>query len=235
MPEQSFELLVELSRDDDPRTRVMAIAGLARVADPRGFAPVLVALFDPVDEVRAAAATALGVFGDDRAFEALVEGLRDPNERVAANCAWALGQIIVPRSLDQLLETAADAEAPAVVRVAAVTAIGERAVLPTSDIADNPALTERARVTLINALDEDEDELRAASVWTLGHLPADKQTVELVIECLDDEYEWVVRYAVEALAQFKDLSAVEPLEELADVTEEDELRNLIYRALDMIH
>ena len=65
--EQSLELLIEFTKDDDPRTRAMAVAGLAKTRSPRGFAPTLVTLFDPVDEVRDAAATALGIFCDPRA------------------------------------------------------------------------------------------------------------------------------------------------------------------------
>ena len=44
-----LELLIEFTKDEDARSRATAIAGLAKLADLRGFAPVLVALFDPVD------------------------------------------------------------------------------------------------------------------------------------------------------------------------------------------
>ena len=57
MPADQFELLVEFTKDEDPKARAMAIAGLAKLRNPRGFAPVVVTLFDPVDEVRAVAAT----------------------------------------------------------------------------------------------------------------------------------------------------------------------------------
>ena len=56
MSEDRLELLLELAKDDDPQTRAMAVMGLAKISDPRGFAPTLVTLFDPVDEVRMAAA-----------------------------------------------------------------------------------------------------------------------------------------------------------------------------------
>lgn len=58
-------------------------------------------------------------------------------------------------------------------------------------------------------MDDEEGELRAACIWTLGHFPVDKQTTEACIEALDDDYEWVVRYAIEALAHFGDLGALE--------------------------
>ncbi len=233
MPAENIELLIEFTHDDGPRARAMAVAGLAKLADARGFAPVLVCLFDPVDEVRAAAATALGIFGDDRAYEALVECLGDPNERVGVNCAWSLGQIPTTRCLDKLIELVGDMQRPPAIRVAAATAIGERSELPGFDITTDAALIERARVTLLGALGDDEDELRAACIWTLGHFPADKQTTEACIEALDDDYEWVVRYAIEALAHFKDLSALDSLLVLSE-DDNDEIRDLACQAVDFL-
>ena len=232
MPAQSFELLVEFTKDDDPQARAMAIAGLAKLQDPRGFAPVVVTLFDPVDEVRIAAATALGVFGDDRAFEPLVQCLEDPCERVAVNCAWALGQIQTKRCFDKLLEVL-DKNPELRGLNAAATALGERAEHAGSDLATSDACIERARITLLNAFDDENDEVRAASVWTAGHLPADKQTTYAVIEMLEDDYEWVVRYAIEALAQFGDRAALEPLEELTD-SENEDISTLATRAVELL-
>lgn len=233
MPAEKFELLIEFTHDDDPRARAMAVAALAKLADPRGFAPVLVCLFDPVDEVRAAAATALGIFGDDRAYEALVECLNDPNERVGVNCAWSLGQIPTTRCLDKLCELVIDNGVASAIRVAAATVIGERSELVGFDITTNGALIEQARVALLGALGDEEGELRAACVWTLGHFPADKQTTEACIEALDDDYEWVVRYAIEALAHFKDLAALDSLLELSE-SEDGEIRDLACQAVDLL-
>ena len=95
-------------------------------------------------------------------------------------------------------------------------------------------LIEQARVILLNALDNADDELRATCVWTLGHFPADKQTTETCIELLEDRYVWVVRYAIEALAHFGDLAALEPLEELAG-SEDESIRNLAVKAIEMLH
>lgn len=252
MSEDRLELLLELAKDDDPQARAMAVMGLAKISDPRGFAPTLVTLFDPVDEVRMAAATALGVFGDDRAFEALVQGISDPSARVQENCIWALGQIPTPRSFDKLIELVSngglhagapeDAEATYSVanRATAASALGERASIAGSDLATSDECIERARIALLNAIDEyggGDDELAAlvsASVWTLGHLPADKQTTGVVLDLLEDEHEWVVRYSIEALAHFGDLAAIEPLEELAE-SEDEAIRELASQALEMLH
>lgn len=252
MSEDRLELLLELAKDDDPQTRAMAVMGLAKISDPRGFAPTLVTLFDPVDEVRMAAATALGVFGDDRAFEALVQGISDPSARVQENCIWALGQIPTPRSFDKLIDLVSNGGLPAGApedagatysvanRATAATALGERASIAGSDLATSDECIERARIALLNAIDEcggGDDELAAlvsASVWTLGHLPADKQTTGVVLDLLEDEHEWVVRYSIEALAHFGDLAAIEPLEELAE-SEDEAIRELASQALEMLH
>lgn len=252
MSEDRLELLLELAKDDDPQTRAMAVMGLAKISDPRGFAPTLVTLFDPVDEVRMAAATALGVFGDDRAFEALVQGISDPSARVQENCIWALGQIPTPRSFDKLIELVSNGGLPAgapedaeaaystAKRATAATALGERASIAGSDLATSDECIERARIALLNAIDEyggGDDELAAlvsASVWTLGHLPADKQTTGVVLDLLEDEHEWVVRYSIEALAHFGDLAAIEPLEELAE-SEDEAICELASQALEMLH
>lgn len=231
---QSIDLLVEFTKDDDPRARAMAVAGLAKLRSPKGFAPTLVTLFDPVDEVRAAAATALGIFGDARAYEPLVAALEDPCVDVAVNCAWSLGQIPETRCLKMLFELVSDGQVAIEIRRAAATAIGERSALAGSDLATSDELIEQARIVLLNALDDADDELRATCVWTLGHFPADKQTTEVCIGLLEDRYIWVVRYAIEALAHFGDLSAVEPLEELAESDDED-IRELACKALDMLH
>lgn len=231
--EDQMEMLIEFTHDDDPRARAMAIAGLAKLADPRGFAAVLVCLFDPVDEVRATAATALGIFGDDRAFEALVECMKDPNENVGANCAWALGQIPTTRCLEELCVIAADEKMVNAIRVAAVTSIGERSERFGFDITTDSALIERARSVLLELLDAEDDELRAASIWTLGHFPADKETTQRIIEALEDEYEWVVRYAIEALSHFEDLEALDPLLELTD-SEDQEISDLAWQAIDIL-
>ena len=57
---------------------------------------------------------------------------------------------------------------------------------------------------------------------------------ELVLDLLEDEHEWVVRYSIEALAHFGDLAAIEPLEELAE-SEDEAICELASQALEMLH
>lgn len=228
-----LELLIEFTKDEDARSRATAIAGLAKLADPRGFAPVLVSLFDPVDEVRITAATALGVYKDERAFEPLVTCLNDPCEQVAVNCVWALGQLPGARSIDQLVSVASDKAAAAAVRTAAATAIGENAASQDGALLNDSRLVEKARTALLPLLEEADDELRATGVWALGHLPHSDEAVTAFIDALDDEYEWVVRYAIEALANAHDARAVEPLQALL-ADEREAVAQLARQAVDKL-
>ena len=232
-----MDLLIEFTKDEDPRARATAIAGLAKLADPRGFAPVLVALFDPIDEVRITAATALGVFGDARALEPLAACLGDECEQVAVNCVWALGQIPGREGVAQLVELLADEGAAVAVRTAAATALGERAEAKNRQLAaellQDGALVDAARAALLPLLSCEDDELRATAVWALGHLPANDEAVDALVAALEDPYEWTVRYAIEALANAGDARAVEPLRKLAG-DERQELRELAEKALGII-
>lgn len=233
MPEQQVELLIEFTKDEDARTRATAIVGLAKLKEPKGFAPVLVTLFDPVEQVRIAAATALGMYADDRAYEALIECLKDPSEQVGINCAWALGQLPTTRAANTLLDIIANNQYSPAIRTAAATAIGERAEILESDISQNKDLIENTRNVLTKQLSSKIDDLRASAVWSLGHLPACEKTTDACISMLQDPYEWVVRYAIEALVQFDDARAIEPIKQV--LPKNEQMRQLITQALDILH
>ncbi len=228
-----LDLLIEFTKDPDARSRATAIAGLAKVADPRGFAPVLVALFDPVDEVRIAAATALGVFADDRAFEPLVVCLEDQCQQVAINSAWALGQLPGDKATLKLVELLEEASASKALLTAATTALGERTGSPANSFLDDEALVERVRVALLATLQAQDDELRATAYWSLGHLPCTDETFQVYVDALEDPYEWVVRYAAEALANTGEQRALAPLKTLAGHSCEA-VRELSQRAIEQI-
>ncbi|MCD8200072.1 MAG: HEAT repeat domain-containing protein [Coriobacteriaceae bacterium] len=233
MPAQNIEALIEFTKDEDAHARAMAVAGLAKLDDPRGFAPVVVTLFDPADEVRTVAATALGVFGDERAFEPLVQALDDPCTQVAVNAAWALGHLATSRALDVLLEVAADGSKAYAIRTAAVTALGERAEIDGSDLATDDDKIARLRPVLLELFTATDGELRASAVWTAGHLPRESQTVEACVRMLSDGYEWAVRYAIEALVYFDDPSAAEPISRLTS-HQNAEIAELATQALEVL-
>lgn len=232
MAAESIELLIEFTKDEDPRTRATAIMGLAKVRDPRGFAPVVVALFDPVDEVRIAAAAALGMLRDCRAFEPLVECLSDPCEQFAASCAWALSQVPAPQSFSKLLEVMGSSQYPENVRVAAITAAVESVGATEGEItAGFPAVSEEGpvagqdyeppqvgalRATLLEVAATASGEVKASALWGLGKLPVTPAAFEAAVAALGDAHEWTVRYAIEALANFGDASAVPALRPLLE-------------------
>ncbi len=233
MAAQSVELLIEFTRDPDPRARAMAVAGLAKSQDPRAFAPVVVALFDPMDEVRAVAATALGIIGDERAFEPLLEGLKDPCEQVAVNSAWGIGHMPGPRAVPKLLEYATNPEVAEPLRCAALTALGERADEPTLDLATNEQLREEVRQALFALVQTaDEPEVCATGVWALGHFPS-PENVPLLEDALRSTHEWTVRYAIEAVVHARETSMMDLLAELM-FSEHEEVTLLALKAIDIL-
>ena len=233
MPAPSIELLIEFTKDDDPRTRATAVAGLAKVADPRGYAPVLVSLFDPADEVRIAAATALGIFADARSFEPLAECLTDPCEQVGVNCAWALAQTPDTRCIVKLFEVVASEAYTETVRAAAATAIGERAELEGSDLSTSDDLIAQATEALLAGAASTCDDVRAASFWSIGHMPATPETLAACRAALADPHEWTLRYAIEALAHIGSREDAVALEALLD-DEREEISTLAAQAIEML-
>lgn len=228
-----LDLLIEFTKDEDARSRATAIAGLAKIRDPKGFAPVLVALFDPVDEVRVTAATALGVFEDDRAIEPLMACLDDPCEQVAVNCIWALGQLPSQKAAENLVGILENESLSLSLRTAAVTAVGERISAEENDIVASDALATRVKTALFALMKAEDDELRATSTWAFGHLPKDEPAINALIAALQDEYEWVVRYAIEALAVAGVQEAIEPLRALSEHDNEN-VRALSAQALESL-
>ena len=233
MPAPSIELLIEFTKDEDARTRATAIAGLAKVGDPRGYAPVLVALFDPVDEVRTAAAMALGIFADERSYEPLAQCLNDPCEQVGVSCAWALGQTPTVAAAEKLFEVVASAVYAENIRVAAATAIGERAEMTGSDLSESDELIEKARAALLSALEGSNGDLGSTCIWTLGHLPSEPQTVQACIGALRSDNEWMVRYAIEALAHIGSTETIPELEKLT-ADSRTEVADLAQQAIKML-
>lgn len=239
MANQNLEALIEFTKDEDAHARALAIAGLAKIKDERGFAPVLVALFDPVDEVRIAAAMALCMFGDERAVEPLALCSEDENEQVALDCIWALGRIPATSALKALFEIASDVSRSEDVRTTAITAVGERAEIEGSDLATSDELIEDTREVMTNIAREDTlESIRSSAFWVLGHLPKDDATVQLCLDCLKEygtpkAQEWTIRYAAEALAYLGAREAIEPLEQLAEQAS-GEVANIARKALDKL-
>ncbi len=88
---RAAEVLSQLG--NEPGGESLGAAFQAERPAPNGDQPLVVALQDPVAEVRLAAAEALGKAGDANAVPALNRALTDADSRVRAAAARALGEI----------------------------------------------------------------------------------------------------------------------------------------------
>src|SRR5262245_6242228 len=172
------QLLIEVSRDKDPKVRERAIHNLSRLeTDTSARTPTLLAaLVDDNQDVRIAAGEGLLGIGAP-AVPGLIQMLASQNPRDARNAAKVLGRIgadakaAVPE-LIKLLKHENDE-----VRSAAISALGEIGADAKSAV---PAL--------IHVLQHDaEDDLRGIAAYNLGEIGPDaKDAVPLLIERLKD-------------------------------------------------
>jgi HEAT repeat protein len=135
--------------------------------------------------------------------DSLVELLRkrdssNLDERMAA--AYCLGHLGRADGLSALESALAEDERP--VRQMAAKALGQFV-----------RRSNRARASLLSALDDDSWAVRAEAVESLGKLgkQAEPAVIDAVKNRLHDQDNWVRMAAVESLGKFGDPSAVEPL------------------------
>ena len=115
-------LLVEFINDEDPVVRLRAMEILAITGDPTVTEPIVTALQDADERVRAVAGRGLwGVIGEGQS-ELLVRFLASPDPRVRAGIAGALGNIRAVEWAEALSQAADDPDPR--VRAAIVNALG---------------------------------------------------------------------------------------------------------------
>lgn len=114
----------ELLQSDSPRKRVVGLVQVARRRLHEGATAATLALGDPDDEVRAAAAWALDVLNRVEALPALMAALYDKVFAVRSSAGWALVHLgeaghaaAVCTVLRDLLWSAQDAEARQMARL----------------------------------------------------------------------------------------------------------------------
>jgi HEAT repeat protein len=120
---QDVELLLAAATDPDPEVRFEALGALPDPAgDERALRTLVVALRDPVERLRAAAASYLGRTRRAEAVEPLVAIAGDPAPRVRAMVAHALGRLPGDAATPALLRLCHDPDPP--VRDHAYEALG---------------------------------------------------------------------------------------------------------------
>ena len=101
--------------------RRAAAEALVKIGTP-AVSPLIQALGDRSENVRAAAAWALGDLGDPQAIPALIQALGDQSENVRWAAAWALGDLGDPQAVPPLIKALRDRSEN--VRCAAAWALG---------------------------------------------------------------------------------------------------------------
>lgn len=153
--EEAGNLLAHiLLTDPDHHTRVMAGYSARAVLGAGGLGPLVAALRDTSDEIRAMAARHLGELGDPAAVKWLTRAIRyDGEARVRGTAAWALGQLATEQAIDGLEIAMRDASWQ--VRMSAAGALGRTGGPRVADllIAATRDPVHQVRLTAVEALE----------------------------------------------------------------------------------
>lgn len=224
----AVEALREALEDSDVGVRWAAALALGRIGEPRALESLVAALGDEQYLVRMMAAQALGKIDDVRAGGSLVRLLDDESAWVQRVAAHALGKIKDPEAIAALERTLRDA-APATKREAA-WALGQIsgpavvsliACLQAEDVAVRRAALgglsgadPRIEGALIEALDDEDAQVRESAAWKLGFRGARGATDPLVALLRDDNAD-VAAAAASALGYLRASQALRALEQVA--------------------
>jgi len=196
----AVEPLINTLKDNNVEARKNAADALGKIGDARSIEPLVNALKDRDSYVRSHAATSLGRIGDARAVEPLINVLKDESWSVRHEAASALEQIGDARAEVPLLLYGLSKDSGAAVE--ALAEIGVSAVEP-----------------LINALKDEDRDMRANAAAALGYI-GDEKALQPLIGALGDEDTTVRLKAVRALRLLNDPKAVPSLTGLLKVEEE---------------
>ncbi|MDY9925925.1 HEAT repeat domain-containing protein [Methanosarcina sp.] len=209
--ETAVEALVSMLSDESHFVRLEAAKALGMVRFRKAVTPLLSVLGDENRFVRKEAAKALGQMEPERVLELLIHALESGNNFMRQGAVRALGQINsdvinTDEALNQIadkvfdfLDDAFQDENKFVRREAARSL---------ENISRN--MPERALKSLINALDDEDEEVRRLLAGVLKCLGSEKAVPQL-ISALKSHDPIVRRFAAEALGQTKSEKALEPL------------------------
>ena len=228
--------LLQMLRDKDerPRVRIEVAQALGRIGHQKAIPELVYVLRqDSREEIRGAAATALSRIASDTAVEPLISALEtERNLLVQNDIVSALGVFKNPKAVATLAELMMSTTNRSLYR-RAIIALG-RSLSP---LAAEPLLkalalsrTDGERAAIVTALGRianpkarphleqlfDTTETAMLKVQIAAALGAirDGSAVPKLIELLDDDLAAVRFFAVDALAESKDTSAIVPLQNL---------------------
>jgi len=157
------------SGNEDERNNAAYWLGLS--GDKRAIEPLIKALQDKSDKVRARVTDSLGILGDKKAVAQLIKALQDEDGMVRLNAIEALGKIGDTRAVEPLIRTLQGEDS--VYECFAAKALGK--------IGDK-----RALVPLIRELENKDYTTRAFAAEALGKL-RDKKAIEPLLQAYERE------------------------------------------------
>ncbi len=184
--ERAITPLIDALKHGEPNERWMAAGTLGFLGSKQAVEHLIAGLGDEDENVRQMAARALGQFGDSEAIESLIAALKDKDWYVRSGAAWALGKLSSEEV--QLLGAYnffTDHETWFVRKMTA------SAIKRLKEVAIDP---------LIDALEDEDEDVRQKAAWALGQI-GDSRAIESLIELLKDEYDEVGEAAREALGE----------------------------------
>lgn len=227
-PRATESLIDVVLNENDSRIRSEAERALGKINDSRAVNCLILSLNDSNYDVRESAIIALGEISDPRAtiplirssghedmyfgdliskikealinigqpsVDPLIQALRDENPEVRNFAAWTLGDLKDPKSVQPLIQALKDKMIDDAQVSGALIAIGKPAVVP-----------------LIQALNDDDKDVRSNATWILGHFGNNTNITDFLINILNNDPEGDVRgTAAMALGWLKNKDAVEPL------------------------
>lgn len=235
------EALIDHICDDDPSVRNAVVISLGMIKDPRSTEPLINrALHDEYVEIRENAREALQAMGVDIASPAEESSELIPLDYSGGTAAY-MRNLIEEGNADKLLSSliAIYEEAPQLLLKilkdlgvdAILSAINPAALELGDDYLDLVVfLGEPALVYYINALKNEEDDVRYVAANALGAI-GDARAVDSLIVCLEDANPYVRNSAVCALGYIGDTRAAKPLIDLAKREKEDFIQDNIRAVL----
>lgn len=204
--------LIDRLEDPDARVRARSARACGKLGDPRAVAALAGRLTDENVAVRHEAASALAAIGDDTAMSALLDWVDDDSDPVRRVVVSALGESGRMDAVDALV-TALNDEASSVRRTAVYSIIELLSSVPTERSHD---LRETV-VDRLSSLDSEgivgpmvevlERSTRTAqrrnAAWLLGRLDGARvdETVDALVDALDDDDQMVARFAATSLSE----------------------------------
>lgn len=216
--------------DANPEIRRIAIRNLWECEDPLLISPLLEALInDPVETVRAQAATALGMFVELGELQKVRAHLLHQVEEGLLRAWENDDSMAVRRSSLESLGYSSRREVPAIIEVAYKSS--EEAMLRSALLAMGRSANVVWEPQVTEQLHHPGPEIRLVSARAAGELEL-KQAVETLVELLDDVNDQVRRAAAWALGQLGGRRASEALSGLLESTDDEELVGVLEDALD---